>query len=939
MECVAAGHVEPRQAGVTGREAEVLDALAVRLTNAEIAERLHVSVRTVESHVSALLRKLQAPDRRALAALAHDRLARNGPLVLPAALADLAGSSPFVGRDAQVAALLDEVGLARAKKRRRLVLVTGEAGIGKSRLVAEFAVRAHDQGAAVSFGRCEQPGLTPYQPFVDAVEHLLSSLPDIVAMRVARPLAPLVPGAAPVATDDGAVPGDPELARYRLFEAFDAVLSVAAGVVVLVIDDLHWAERSTLLALRHLLRRTDRSALLVVAAVRPEGMDGRGPLAELIADLERHHEVPELRLSGLGLDDLAVLLGEHRSVSSTVRDLWMRTGGNPFLVTQLLHHLDELSDSGGTAVPPAVRGVLTRRLAGLDPRLLEVLTVGAVAGDTFRLGVAARALGLAPVEVLDLADTAVRAGLVTEVPERPDTYRFAHDLIREALAQSITTSRRAHLHLRLAEELERVGDERHIAEIAHHRCSALPEGDVAAAAQAARAGAAQALGMLAYEQAAGLYTMALEILGSGGGSEAERCAVLLDRGDARLRAGLTYDARADFVAAIPLAAQAQDAASWARAALGLGETSAIWGDDPELVAALEGALHALPDGDHALRARVRARLAQALYYSGSTHRREALSEAAVAEARAAGDSAALAWVLSARHAALWGPADLESRIAAADEIVLTAEALGDEELELLGLGWLVVDRLEAADLAGSDAARERHRALAERRHLVSHQHDAEVWAAMRAMLDGRLDAASEHIERARDLGETAHEDPEAEMTWLIQRFWLACEAEDPRAMDEVVGPKERVAARYPQVPAWRAALAFLHTRRGDEAAARAQFDRLRPDRFAAVPRDVVYVNALTYLAEACHFLGDAAAAGELLELLEPFADRVTMVDRAFACKGSVRRHLGLLAATLGDRDQAGAHLAAALAVHEQMGATLLAARTRREIDQLQVRAR
>jgi DNA-binding CsgD family transcriptional regulator len=926
-----------RGAGVTQREAEVLESLGARLTNAEIAENLYLSVRTVESHVSSLLRKLGADDRRSLSALARETLASpHEQPPLPTPLSDLIARDLFVGREAQLDVLGRDLDDARQSKRRHIVLVTGEAGIGKSRLVAEFAVSAHAQGVAICFGRCEEEALAPYQPFIDAVEGLLPHVPTAVAKRAAPALAPLLPRLLPP-PELAAVPSasdEPGLARHRVFEAFDAVLSGVPMTLMVVVDDLHWADRSTLLLLRHLLRHSDRSTMLVAATARREGMDPGSGLGDLLAEVERDQEVPELRLDGLRVEHIAELVEGRSAAQAVAQDTWIRTGGNPFLVHQLLRHFDESGEMPGHAkLPQQVRDIVTRRLARLDPGLVEILTAGAVSGEAFRLGVAARALRKEPERLLDMVQTAVAAGVVTEVPGRPDSYRFTHALVRDALEQHLTTSRRAHLHVRLAEQLERLGAEHHLAEIAHHRHSGLPEGEPARATSACRRAAAQALELLAYERAAEFCTMALDAVDAGGGNDTDRLEALLARGDARLRAGDAEGGRGDFLAAGGLARHVGDAPRWGLAALGVGETSAIWGDDPELITNLEGALAALSDRELALRARVRARLAQALYYSAPAERRAMLSDAAVGEARDSGDPAALAWVLSARHVARWGPGDLEARIVTAEEIVRLARELGDDKLELLGLGWLVVDRLERGDVAGCDDAHARHGELAARLRQLSHRRDSEMWAAMRAMLAGQLDEAGESIERARDLGEAAH-DPNAETIWWIQRYWLGCEREEAAALEELVAPYEALTARYPQAPAWRAALAMLHSRLGDATAARKVFDQLKPDGFAGLPRDVVYVNALTYLAEACHFLGDAGAARTLLGLLEPFTGRVAIIDRALACKGSIDRHLGLLAATAGDRDMATNRLRAALAQHEQMGAVLLAARTRRELERL-----
>lgn len=926
-----------REAGVTRREAEVLEALGARLTNAEIAGQLFVSVRTVESHVSSLLRKLGAVDRRRLSALALEYLESPTALPpLPATLSDLAAQGPFVGRDSQLEALERDLDDARRARRRRIVLVTGEAGIGKSRLVAEFAVRRHAEGIAVCYGRCEEEALVPYQPFIDAVGSLLPYVPAAVAERAGQAIAPLTPRDVRPAARYPFLTAhhDPDLARHRLFEAFDTVLSGLPSSLIFVIDDVQWADGPTLLLLRHLLRHSDRSTLLVAATARRGGMGPGTRLAGLLAEVERDQEVPELRLGGLRPEQIAELVEGRPTPEAVAQATWIRTGGNPFLVHQLLRHLDESGeDLHHAKVPRQVRDVVTRRLARLDPGLIDVLTAGAVAGEAFHLGVAAGVLGRDPERLLDMVHTAVSAGVVSEVTGEPHCYRFTHALVRDALEQRLTAGRRAHLHIRVAEQLERLGADRHLAEIAHHRHAGLPEGDPVLASSAARRAASQAMGLLAYEPATELCTMALEAISAGGGHDSDRLDALLLRGEARLRAGDAEASRLDFLSAGSVARQAKDATALGRAALGVGSASAIWGHDPELIALLEEALAALVDREPALRARVRARLAQALYYLGPGERRAALSDTAVAEARAAGDLAALAWVLSARHAALWEPGDLDARIGAAEEILRLAAELGDEELDVLGQGWLVVDRLERGDVLGCDRALTRHRERAGRLGQLSHQRDAEMWTAMRAMLAGSLDEAERSVERTRDLGEAVH-DPHAESIWWIQRYWLACEREDPAALNDLVSPYEALAARYARVPAWRAALAMLHSRRGDAAAAQKQFDLLKPAGFAGVPRDVVYLNALTYLADTCHFLDDADAARVLRTLLDPFAGRVAVIDRALACKGSVHRHLGLVAATAGDLDSAVRHLQAALIQHERMGAVLLARRTSGELGRL-----
>jgi Response regulator containing a CheY-like receiver domain and an HTH DNA-binding domain len=209
-----------RDAGVTAREAEVLEALGTRLTNAEIAERLYISVRTVESHVSALLRKLAEPDRLALARRAREALSAGAARVpLPGGLADAVAVGPFVGRDDPLGRLQQLAEVSRTRGVRRLALITGEAGIGKTRLAAETAVRLHNNGAAVCHGRCHDEALIPFQAFSEAVVPLLEGTED----PFARPAE---------------VGSDPGITRHRLFEEFDRLLASRPTPVVFVLDDV-----------------------------------------------------------------------------------------------------------------------------------------------------------------------------------------------------------------------------------------------------------------------------------------------------------------------------------------------------------------------------------------------------------------------------------------------------------------------------------------------------------------------------------------------------------------------------------------------------------------------------------------------------------------------------------------------------------------------------
>ncbi len=901
-----------RAAGVTAREAEVLEAVGARLTNVEIADRLYISVRTVESHVSALLRKLGESDRGALAKRAREALGPGeAPLPLPGGLAAAVAAGPFVGRDDALARLEQLAEVSRSSGVRRLALITGEAGIGKTRLAAEAAARLHRRGAIVCFGRCEDDALVPFQAFSEAIVPLLLGDTDDPFVRLAE------------AGSDAAT------ARHRLFEEFDRLLASRPTLVVLVVDDVQWVDPSGLQLLRHVLRHVDRSSLVVLAPARPEAVDPHHPLAAVLAAVQTAHILDVITLEGLSLADAkAIAASLATGDEDDARVAWERTGGNPFLLSELLLH----SPTGG-GLPPTARDAIVRRIAGLGPAVFDVLAAAAVIGETFRLEIVAAALGLDLAAQEHALQRAFGAGLVRADDRRRGEYRFAHAIVREALSAVTSPSHRARLHLRVAEALEGTGSKAATPDIARHRHAALPAGDPAAAHRAALAAAAQSMDTLAYEVAATFADMALDAIEAGTCDDYDRAGALLVRGRAHLKAGDLERGVADCRLALEVAERHGDARLSADAVLGWAEAAALWGRAPELRAALETVLASGVD-DVALRAQLRAKLAQVLYYENARERRVELSRQAVDDARRSGRAATLASVLATTHAALWGPEDLDERSAVAREIVAIAAASGNPELELTGLGSLAVDLLEVGDRRGAEVAMGRYTVLAERlRHRLGLR-DVEMWTAMWALLDGRFDDATEHLERARDLGEAAH-DPGTAWIYWTQRIYVAIERGDEQEMDDLVEPSLRCVAENKDVLAWPAGLALIHARRGDREAAAALFEPLAADDFAAISRDVVYLNTMTFLAETCALLGDAPRAATLRRMLEPYAERVAVIDRALACKGSVHRFLALLAATTGDVDEARRHLRLALEQHQAMGAVVLAERTRRELASLE----
>jgi hypothetical protein len=856
-------------------------------------------------------------------------------------------SGVFVGRAHALAEL--DVALDTATARRgSLALVTGDPGIGKTRLIGELAVRAHSRGIMVLRGTCWEGGGAPtYWPWAQVLRAWMraagaSSLDDLAAGSA--DLAALLPelgGDAATATGaDGA-----ERDRLRLFDALTGALLRGAErqPMLIVLDDLHWADTSSVLALRFLAGELEHGRLLVVGAYRDLEVDHGHSLASAIGDLARIAR--RLPLSGLTPAEVARYIaittgGEPEP--DVVGTVSRQTAGNPLFVRELVRlawqegSIDSLATipSATHAMPAGVREVIARRLRLLPADAHAALEVASVVGEEFSLEVVARIAGLDRRRVLRALDQAIDARLLTGDPDAPGHYRFAHALIRDVLYQDLSAERLATLHGRAGETIEELyGDAaEQLAAIASHYLRAAPLGGGQRALRYAQRAGEREMAMLGWEEAAGHFEGALGILDlePAAADVGRRCDLQVSLGHARVRAGETEAARQAFLAAADLAGAGGDAPRLAGAALGLGTASPIWGLDPTLVELLEQARDGLGEhGDAPLRARVLARLAQAQYYLVADDVRDALSREAIEIARTSGDDAALADALTARRV-LWGPDDLPGRAALAEELVAVARRMGDLDLEVRARSWRVVDLVEAGDLGSARSEIHRHAALAGRLRQPSHVRDGVLGRAMEALLDGRLDDAEALAEEALATGERI-QDPGAGAIYGVQKVMILVEQAVPERLGEAVTLAREGSEAHPDIPAWRALLAFAEARAGRLEDARADLERAAGDGFTDVPRDTVFLVTLTHCADAAAITGHREIAASLRRLLDPYGDRWVVIDRGLACKGSTQRLLGLLDGVLGDLDSSVERLDRALARHLRVGARALAARNRREL--------
>jgi tetratricopeptide (TPR) repeat protein len=875
----------------------------------------------------------------ALKALATSVLRRPSLVEAGANPLDRLAGGVHVGREREVDKLCEAADLALAG-RGRLVLISGEPGIGKTRLAEQLTTYAHLRDALVLWGRCyEGDGAPAYWPWMQvvraySVDHDPAALgatmgagaADIaeIVSEVRRRLPDLEPAPAVGA----------EQARFRLFDSVTTFLVNASRrePLVVVLDDLHCADRPSLALLEFLAPQLGDARLLVVGMYRDTALQVEHPLTHTLGELARFRAPQRIALRGFTRAQVARYVSLTAGVEpddALVDAVHAKSEGNPFFVAEIVRLLSaegELDTArGAIAIPREVRELIGRRLAPLSAHCRETLAIASVIGRDFELRVLQDVAGGSGEWLLEALDEA-RAARVIGTPAT-GRYRFAHVLISDTLADGLPASRRVQLHRRVGEALERAFAGRlepHLAELAHHFLEAAAAGDVEPGLRYATAAAEQAGARLAHEEAARMYKRALSALDVAPVDGARRCDLLLALGEAHHRAGDHGYARAAFRQAADAARELGSSERLARATLGYGGPRGSFAVvDVELVGLLEEALTALGARDDALRARLLARLAMELYFSGRGERRATLVDEAVAIARRLGEPATLAYALNARYAALWGPENVEERLTIADEVVELARRAGDHRLAREGRGRRIVALFELGDVAVAHAEIEQHARAAQELRQPFGRWQAAVWRAAEALLAGRFAEGESRAREAFEVGRRVRM-TDAENCFAVQSLIAGMEI---GRLAELQATVEQLAERYPETTRWTASLAYLHTELGRRDEAAAAFEPLAARGFAAVRRDNQWLLAMTGLADTCAFLGDPRRAAELRDLLLPYAGRNVVIVEGWACLGSADRPLGRLATTVGLWEDAEAHFEAALDLNARLGARPWLART------------
>ena len=828
----------------------------------------------------------------------------------------------FIGRDTELDALRH--GLAEALSgRSRVLLLAGEPGIGKTTTAEQFVRSVREAGVCVIWAKCyEQAGAPAFWPWELVFRALL----------VDPEFAPLWPLLEPVALEmaAGAAPGGaaPEHARFRLFDGATTGIKQVAQVrpLVLVIDDLHGADVSSLLLLQFLAQHLEAARVLVLGTYRDMGLPAEHPIMRTLAELARIPGNRALFLAGLDPPAIGRFIRESAGSdpsSALIEAVRRETDGNPFLVSELVRqlvddgHIDRPEALERVPVSQRVRAATGRRLAGLSPECQRAIVVASVIGREFTLGLVAAAGG-ADDDVTAVVDEATAAGLVSASPGRSGHWRFDHALTREAVYADVKAGERARLHQTVGEGIERLHAGElgsHLAELAHHFAEASRTGDPAKAIAYARRAGDHACAASAYEEAVRLYESALEMLPRQvGATPMDRCDLVLALAAAHHGAGDVAQANRASLEAASLARASGTREQLARAALSYGTRDPHGGAataDPTLVGLLEEALAAWQGQDDPLHATLLGRLAGILAREDDPARRDRLSAEALAMARRIGDLRLLGRTLSNRLAATID--DVEQSDGLIAELFRIATETRDTDLLLQSHRWGFIDCLTRGDGPGVIRALHGCRVIAEASRDPVHRWFVAVLQITQATLEGRFSDAE------RLMGELAN------LTWcqpftggllVIETFSLRSLT---GGLEGIVDAIESTASLNEAAPSVRACVAMVHAELGQLEKARREYDRVLARDLADVPFPQLLMT-IEFLARVCEALGDVEHASTLYDRMLPNAALTIVVGPGVAMYGTADHVLGRLAGVRGDWAVAARHLDTAIEQYASMKA-------------------
>lgn len=820
----------------------------------------------------------------------------------------------FVGREDELETLKSALESAM-RPRLHLVSISGEPGIGKSRLAEEFAAIAREEGALIAVGRCrEEEGAPSFWPWVQIARQLCQSpvKQDLVTALVdeAPEIASLVPELrSSVASAPTSLP--PANARFRLFDGFARFLRHACDgqTLVVILDDIHRADLPSLLLLEFALRELQGLGLLVVATYRPFELE-RVRL-ELLSTMSRQATGIVLELEGLKRSEIAKLIRRSTGRTPTLeqaRSVEGLTNGNPFFLSQLLPFLSRDSAGGGIVgvLPRTVRDAIARQIDALSPEAIRVLATAAAVGREFDAWLIERAMKCGIDQIVMLLREASTARIVTQREGGNGRWRFSHALVRDVLYQGLRDFERAQLHAEIGialDQLRSVRSER-LPEIAHHLAEAVSVCGASRAIDAACEAAQAASDGLAYEAAAIHYSQALQMAEVHLSASFDRqCTILLRLGAEQLRSGDRDAARQTFERAARIADAIGAADLLAEAALGVAPGFfAVEAGVPDdfLVTLLRRALSSLGEDENEWRTLVMARLGAALFWSEDSEECVELSRRSASLASRSASPLLRLQVILAQWLAEWEPYDVDRRRALAVQAVDLARALESKEALAIALLHRCVGELECGEMGAFDRSSREFQALAQELRQPQALWYSDLLEAARALHAGRFRKAEEMMSQFYEIGRRIG-DANASLSKLAQSLVHAVER---GGAGEIVAISEEATRRYPVFVGWRASRCWGLALAGERHAANRELDELAGLVEGRVHRRLDWPTSLALMSEASRLLDRADTAAMVRELLLPMKGRMLVLGFCVMTWGPVSRYLGMLAETMGLHSEA-----------------------------------
>jgi predicted ATPase len=829
-------------------------------------------------------------------------------------------SRAFVGRSPEFAALASAFDAA-CSGRGTLCLVSGEPGIGKSRLLSEFAAEQSNRCSSIHWGLAWEAGGAPvYWPWIQVLRSLLSresvraSLAD--QPHLATSIGELVPELVPASARKG-TQLEPDQARFRLMDAVSSLLLATAArePLILVLEDLHAADAETLALLEFAARQLHASRALIIGTFRDAEIQ-RPRIGNIVARLRRAAiQLPLRRLDRDEIREYLRMTTGQRPLEQDVTELATLTEGHPLYLAEVV----ELGRARGNLrnAPASIRVAILERAAHLPTGTRTLLGMASVLGRSFRPEALAEISGCDEPQVNDQLAAALSSGLLEQ--DTGGSLRFEHVLVREAFHDALPVSERRTLHereaLRMRARAERgiavswAALAQHLEESGQRAC---PEG-VDAWRQAAR----QAESRHSFDDAALCYNRALLVLGDTPPDAATRGRLLLELASAQIRAGDLEAGRRNSSEAFRIGESLDDPELQADAALTYGNIFTYGSVDPRLVNLLKAALTRIGDGDNDRRVRLQARLAGAMQPAADPSEPAALAREAIQLARAGGNARTLLTTLRSAVSALMDLADPVERLELNQEHVRLARQLDDAPECMRGYMRSAVDAMELGDAATLDDAIEQCNSLSNQLGMPHYQWTAAALRVMRATSRGEFAAAEAALGEARRFADRA-QDSNAALTLVVQQLALAEMTGDKPKLESLCARLERQSSTLPHSEMYlKPGLLALGTRALGRTPNPADFDE---DYLRNILR-FSDMGAFASLGEYLAALGNRQLAQQAYDHIRTYRQRCGHWGMlGMRWMGPVSRSLGHLAAALGQPEAANEHFAEAVNTARRMGA-------------------